>query len=62
MLGWSSSAWGALFLVAAVGVIFFKVASGQESFFFRDFGIFGYPLAQYIARAFGGARFRCGIR
>src|SRR6185369_6354221 len=52
MLGWSSSAWGALFLVAAVGVIFFKVASGQESFFFRDFGIFGYPLAQHHRESF----------
>src|SRR5438477_12383042 len=51
-LGWSSSGWSALLLIAAVAVIFFKVVSGHESFFFRDFGIFGYPLAQYHRESF----------
>src|SRR5437667_2830201 len=48
-----STPWGfAAFLAGTIVILFFKVASGQESFFFRDFGIFGYPLAQYHRESF----------
>ncbi|MEI7733104.1 MAG: YfhO family protein [Verrucomicrobiota bacterium] len=41
-----------LFLALLLLAMFPQVWSGSESFFFRDFGIFGYPLAHYHREAF----------
>ena len=42
----------AMLLAALITVTFFRVLSGQETFFYRDFGTFGYPLAYYHREAF----------
>ncbi|HEX4646887.1 MAG TPA: YfhO family protein, partial [Verrucomicrobiae bacterium] len=42
----------AALLAALIVVTFFRVVSGQETFFYRDFGGFGYPLAYYHREAF----------
>src|SRR5438445_1758496 len=42
----------AALLAALIVVTFFRVVSGQETFFYRDFGAFGYPLAYYHREAF----------
>jgi len=42
----------AVLLAALIIITFFRVVSGQETFFYRDFGVFGYPLAYYHREAF----------
>ncbi|GDY22637.1 hypothetical protein LBMAG56_39840 [Verrucomicrobiota bacterium] len=39
-------------LAVLIGVLFAGVLVGSQSFFFRDFGYFGYPLAQFHREAF----------
>ena len=39
-------------LAVLIGVLFASVLVGSQSFFFRDFGNFGYPLAQFHREAF----------
>ncbi len=39
-------------LAVLIGVLFASVLVGSQSFFFRDFGYFGYPLAQFHREAF----------
>ncbi len=39
-------------LAVLIGVLFASVLVGSHSFFFRDFGYFGYPLAQFHREAF----------
>src|SRR5260221_12038500 len=48
----------AALLAALIVVTFFRVVSGQESFFYRDFGSFGYPLAYYHRDALCPAEFQ----
>lgn len=42
----------ALLLAGLILLTFFNVVIGQETFFYRDFGIFGYPLAHYQRECF----------
>lgn len=42
----------AALLAALIAVTFFHVVSGQQTFFYRDFGAFGYPLAYYHRETF----------
>ena len=39
-------------LAILIGLTFLRVITGQETFFYRDFGVFGYPLAQYHRECF----------
>jgi hypothetical protein len=42
----------AALLAILIGLTFLRVITGQETFFYRDFGVFGYPLAQYHRECF----------
>jgi hypothetical protein len=42
----------AALLAGLIVLTFLNVVTGQETFFFRDYGIFGYPLAYYQRDAF----------
>ncbi len=44
-------------LAALFGICFTRVLLGRESFFFRDFSLFGYPLAAHLHRCFWSAEF-----
>src|SRR6266481_4487608 len=44
---WLSPRFFALLLGLAIAVLFAPVLFGGETFFYRDYGIFGYPLAKY---------------
>jgi hypothetical protein len=49
---WFSQSGFAVFLALAIVAAFPGVVFGPETFFFRDFGCFGYPLAHYARESF----------
>jgi hypothetical protein len=51
-ISWLTAKWFALLLGLLVFATFLQVAIGSQSFFFRDFGLFGYPLAHYYRESF----------
>ncbi len=53
----------AAILGSLIAVTFLDVVGGQRTFFYRDFGVFTYLMAQYFREiTFGGGNCRCGIR
>jgi hypothetical protein len=52
MDAWFTAGRFAALLAGLIIFTFFNVVSGQETFYFRDFGIFGFPLAYYQREAF----------
>src|SRR2546428_6548079 len=49
---WFTSGRFATILAVFIGAVFPDVITGSASFFFRDFGFFGYPLAHYHRESF----------
>jgi hypothetical protein len=49
---WFTPGWFAIFLVAVIAARCPEVLLGRATFFYRDFGIFGYPLAHYQRECF----------
>ncbi len=52
----------ATLLAVFIGLTFPGIILGQETFFYRDFGLFGYPLAHYQRECFWRGELHCGIR
>src|ERR1700739_1088084 len=50
--GWFTPGRFALILAALIAATFSGILLGQETFFYRDFGLFGYPLAYYQRERF----------
>src|SRR2546428_2287509 len=49
---WFTSGRFATILAVFIGAVFPDVITGSASFYFRDFGYFGYPLAHYHRESF----------
>lgn len=49
---WPNAKVFSAFLALGILAVFAPVLAGQKSFFFRDFGFFGYPLAAYHRQSF----------